>query len=113
MSTYNYYTKFRKTNNAFTVTIHDVQDRSKIIMIFNDSDVFQDLPKNLGNYFSWAIQIKKYLKILMGDPNNGLKQQIYNCTFYSNYNTEYEKRYHAEIIMDLRSNKDIDGTLWQ
>ena len=110
--TYEYYSKFKKDNDAFTIIIEDLGKR-RILKVFNDNLVFQNLPQNLGNYFSWAaIQIKKYLKDLVVDPANGLQLQVYKCIFYSNYKTP-ERKYHAEILINLESNKDIDGVLYQ
>jgi hypothetical protein len=93
LTSYEYYTQFRKEHNAFTIVIERVEKSQckGILLTFKDSEVFNELPENLGNYYSWAaILIKKYIKEKYGITGKCL------CSYYSNYGNNKQER-HAHI----------------
>lgn len=103
-STYSYYTTLRQNIGGFTIQIHRVTDNYKLgglLMQFNDREVFENLPTNLNNYFSWSgIEIKKYIK------KKGIRGHVL-CTWriYS------EKR--ATLAIDCNSDKNLDAPVYE
>ena len=113
-SIYHYYTKIRSDEDGIIVSLHRIIERESdgtircrldenfVPITFKDTAVFNELPPNLGNYYTWAaIQIKKYLQNMLN------LKEVYKCSFY------HTGKLKATIVIDCGSDHDTDDPLFQ
>lgn len=112
-----FYTNLREGIGGFTIELTRImnsktEDFEKDLapfpfLIMNDYLLFNKLPENLNNYYSWAaLEVKKFLQ----------KQKVHGnikCIFYSRYFTK-EKENHAHTVINCdRFSGDLDAPIWQ
>ena len=111
-STKKYYDKMRNERGSFTIVITKIVDgicEKLPLMIFKDTEVFNEIADNVGNFFSWsAIHIKKYLK------DRGVSDTVF-CEWYMySDNEDDNKKRYAHIVLGCGSDGQFsDGTLYQ
>jgi len=97
------YHHFTPLKGRFVIALDRIENYKLVpftTLEFKDTDFFDELPLNLGNYYSWAaVEIKKELKPHLTG--------LWRCSFF----LVGERK--ATIVMNFNSKMETDGFLFQ